>query len=212
MTSGAVAVGCTTPQALVQLLDLDSDVFRLDPLSQFVSLVMQSALSSVAVARAVAPPWPHSSAAAGGPTTPLEPPAPTPSIGSSSRTGSTSAASSASPRVTMPAAGPPPPSRAGSTQSPAPSQQDDPLDLPTTIAGVRRLVVRTRWLEECREADVAWLLNAQSLSILLQRRAAAGLPPLCLGFDTEFHVDKLALVQLCCAERVLLIRVRKRTG
>lgn len=66
--------------------------------------------------------------------------------------------------------------------------------MPRLVLGINWIDVRRQQLTTVSQADLDCL-------------GSGGQANLCLGLDTEFKVDKLALIQLGNAERMLLIRV-----
>lgn len=107
------------------------------------------------------------------------------------------------------------------------------IQLPNPVLGIGLISSRLRKLAAVAPSDVEWLLSARRTSggsitsgsgsvssssggsssgggggsVSSSDNSSGSEDALCLGFDTEFSVDKLALIQLCNADRVLLIRV-----
>ncbi|KXZ50723.1 hypothetical protein GPECTOR_15g407 [Gonium pectorale] len=87
-----------------------------------------------------------------------------------------------------------------------------PLEKP--VLGLEQLSVCVTSLAEFSDHHARWLMDSTA-GTGRDARAAAGevhyppgaLMPTVLGFDTEFVGDQLALVQLCCRDRALLLRV-----
>ncbi|KXZ50721.1 hypothetical protein GPECTOR_15g405 [Gonium pectorale] len=105
---------------------------------------------------------------------------------------------------------PPPPQVAPSPAAPL-VRLRIPLEKP--VLGLTQLSVCVTSLAEFSDGHVTWLMDSTGTG--RDARAAAGevhyppgaLMPTVLGFDTEFVGDQLALVQLCCRDRALLLRV-----
>ena len=71
------------------------------------------------------------------------------------------------------------------------------------VCGINTLNVRLMSLSSLTQDDISWLLGGGAAT------TASSPTVRFVGFDTARVVDRLALIQLGCAERVLLIRVPK---